>query len=133
MAWAQRKCDSRALSRRKCFYLLSCEYCFSHYVAARIPLLTQFTLCSPTGGATSSLVRLVWVANHLMSVFGAACVWVSGASVWRSDSRKPSTSAPACRRWKTVPPRKGGRPGNRHLTFPIPIPIAFFNSKIRNP
>jgi hypothetical protein len=35
---------SRSLAARKFFYLLTCEYCFSHYVAAGILFLSGFRL-----------------------------------------------------------------------------------------
>jgi hypothetical protein len=63
--------DASALPARKFFYLLSCEYCFSHYVAAAMLLLTHFTLLyADWRGYLISWFALVWVANHLMSVFG---------------------------------------------------------------
>ncbi|MGB9284711.1 MAG: hypothetical protein WCB59_11915, partial [Candidatus Sulfotelmatobacter sp.] len=36
--------SARTLSRRKFFYLFTCEYCFSHYVAAAFLILTRFRL-----------------------------------------------------------------------------------------
>jgi len=35
---------STRLVTRKFFYLLTCEYCFSHYIAAGMLLMTRFTL-----------------------------------------------------------------------------------------
>lgn len=55
---------------RKFFYLFTCEYCFSHYVAALFLLLTQFKmLCFGWRGYVISEFSLVWVANIYMSIF----------------------------------------------------------------
>jgi hypothetical protein len=55
---------------RKFFYLFTCEYCFSHYVAALFLLLTQFKmLCFGWRGYVVSEFSLVWIANIYMSVF----------------------------------------------------------------
>ena len=60
----------RPLVARKFFYLFTCEYCFSHYVAAFFLLITQFTLLY-TGwrGYLISWFALVWIANVYMSAF----------------------------------------------------------------
>ena len=55
---------------RKFFYLFTCEYCFSHYVAALFLLLTQFKmLCFGWRGYVIAEFALVWTANIYMSVF----------------------------------------------------------------
>jgi hypothetical protein len=55
---------------RKFFYLFTCEYCFSHYVAALFLLLTQFKmLCFGWRGYVISEFSLVWIANIYMSIF----------------------------------------------------------------
>lgn len=67
----ERSRSAKGFPARKFFYLLSCEYCFSHYVAAGMLLLTQFTLLyTDWRGYLISWFALVWVANHFMSVFG---------------------------------------------------------------
>lgn len=56
---------------RKFFYLLTCEYCFSHYVTVLILLLTGFRLIYDDWRAyLISGLALVWVANHYMSLYG---------------------------------------------------------------
>ncbi len=46
--FCQRKCvQARSLARRKFFYLFTCEYCFSHYVAASILIITRYKLRFP--------------------------------------------------------------------------------------
>ncbi len=70
--WCVRKCEnSRQLLQRKFFYLFTCEYCFSHYVAAAVVLVTGYRLLIPDWrGAILAWFTLVWVANIYMSLFG---------------------------------------------------------------
>lgn len=61
----------RKLWQRKFFYLFTCEYCFSHYVALAILAITRFTLLyDDWRGYLVSFFALVWVANVYMSAFG---------------------------------------------------------------
>jgi hypothetical protein len=56
--------------RRKFFYLFTCEYCFSHYVAALFLLLTRFQmLYSGWRGYIVALFALVWISNQYMSIY----------------------------------------------------------------
>ena len=59
-----------SLPVRKFFYLFTCEYCFSHYVAALMLLITQFQMLF-TGwrGYMVAWFSLVWIANIYMSLF----------------------------------------------------------------
>ena len=55
---------------RKFFYLFTCEYCFSHYVAGGIILGTSYRLLMPDWrGAIVAWFTLVWIANFQMSAF----------------------------------------------------------------
>jgi hypothetical protein len=55
---------------RKFFYLFTCEYCFSHYVAAAAIAVTGYRLLIPGwAGAVIAWLALVWVANVYMSLF----------------------------------------------------------------
>ena len=62
--------ESRSTLKRKFFYLFTCEYCFSHYVAAlalflfRAPLLYE-----GWRGYVIAWFSLVWVGNVYMSLF----------------------------------------------------------------
>ena len=61
---------ARSKSRRKFFYLFTCEYCFSHYVAAAFLIVTQFQmLYRGWRGYLIALFALVWVANQYMSIY----------------------------------------------------------------
>ncbi len=58
------------LWKRKFYYLLTCHYCFSHYVAIFFLALTRFKLLYlDWRGYIISLFALVWVANQYMSVY----------------------------------------------------------------
>jgi hypothetical protein len=61
---------AKTFPRRKFFYLFTCEYCFSHYVAALFLLITRFKLLYVDWrGYLIALFALVWVANQYMSIY----------------------------------------------------------------
>jgi hypothetical protein len=55
---------ARSAPRRKFFHLVTCEYCFSHYVVVVFLTLTRFQMLY-TGwrGYVVSIFGLVWVSN----------------------------------------------------------------------
>jgi hypothetical protein len=60
----------RTIYQRKFFYLLTCEYCLSHYLAAIFLVITRFKMVFP--GWRGYLVAgfaLVWIANVYMNIF----------------------------------------------------------------
>jgi hypothetical protein len=62
---------SRRWYQRKFFYLFTCEYCFSHYVAGAAVLITGYRLLLPDWrGGFIAWFTLVWIANVYMSLFG---------------------------------------------------------------
>jgi hypothetical protein len=69
-ACQRRSEQARSLVKRKFFYLFTCEYCFSHYMAAlalvvfRPPLLYE-----GWRGYLLAWFALVWIANIYMSLF----------------------------------------------------------------
>ena len=69
--WCVRRSQQcRGLAARKFFYLFTCEYCFSHYVAAAVVALSGFRLLLDGWlGAVIAWLSLVWVANLYMSLF----------------------------------------------------------------
>ena len=68
---SRRSQEARRLSKRKFFYLFTCEYCFSHYVTAFFLIVTRYKLLySDWRGYLIAFFALVWVANQYMSVFG---------------------------------------------------------------
>ncbi len=66
----ERSQDCKPVVARKFFYLFTCEYCFSHYVAAFFLVVTRFTmLYEGWRGYLIAWFALVWVANVYMSGF----------------------------------------------------------------
>ena len=62
--------QSHGVFRRKFFYLFTCEYCFSHYVAAVALLVTRFKLLfDDWRGYLLAFFALIWVANQYMSIY----------------------------------------------------------------
>jgi hypothetical protein len=56
--------------QRKFFYLFTCEYCFSHYIAAIFLAITRFKLLfADWRGYLLAFFALVWIANQYMSVY----------------------------------------------------------------
>jgi membrane protein required for beta-lactamase induction len=61
----------RTLASRKFFYVFTCEYCFSHYVALVILAITRFHLLwADWRGYLVAGFSLVWIANIYMSIYG---------------------------------------------------------------
>jgi hypothetical protein len=68
---AKRSRSCRSIFARKFFYLFTCEYCFSHYVALGVVVMTGYRLLLPDWrGAILGWFTLVWIANVYMSLFG---------------------------------------------------------------
>jgi hypothetical protein len=69
--WCVRKSkDCRTVYQRKFFYLFTCEYCFSHYVAVVFLVMTRFKLLMPGWrGYLIAGFALVWMSNLYMSIF----------------------------------------------------------------
>ena len=69
--WCTKRSQScRRVYARRFFYLFTCEYCFSHYVAAGAVGLTGFRLLSNGWvGAVIAWLTIVWVANLYLSLF----------------------------------------------------------------
>lgn len=64
-----KNCNS--LLQRKFFYLFTCEYCFSHYVAIVFLIITKYHLVfNDWRGYVIGGFSLVWIANIYMSGFG---------------------------------------------------------------
>jgi hypothetical protein len=63
--------NCQGLFRRKILYIMTCEFCFSHYVTAACLILTQYKLLyDDWRGYLIAGFSLVWVANIYMSIFG---------------------------------------------------------------
>ena len=68
----EKKSDTcRTFVQRKFFYLFTCEYCFSHYIAAAVVGVAGYRLLLPDWrGFVLAWFSVVWVANVYMSLFG---------------------------------------------------------------
>lgn len=63
--------QAKSLARRKFFYLFTCEFCFSHYVAALLLIITGYRLLyDDWRGYLISWFSLVFVSNIYMGFFG---------------------------------------------------------------
>jgi hypothetical protein len=66
----ERSRDAGSLASRKFFYVFTCEYCFSHWVALAAVAITGFGLLRPGWrGYAIAWLSLVWIANIYMAVF----------------------------------------------------------------
>src|ERR1700748_3926498 len=66
----QKSEQAGSVSKRKFFYLFTCEYCFSHYVAALALWVFHFELLfEGWRGYLVAWFSLVWIANVYMSLF----------------------------------------------------------------
>lgn len=62
--------EAAAAPKRKFFYLFTCEYCFSHYIAALALWVFRFKmLFEGWRGYLVAWLALVWIANVYMSLF----------------------------------------------------------------
>jgi hypothetical protein len=70
--YCARKSEScQHLLQRKFFYLFTCEYCFSHYVALFFLFITRYKLLyTDWRGYLIAGFALVWIANQYMSLYG---------------------------------------------------------------
>ena len=63
--------ECKSILQRKFFYLFTCEYCFSHYIALFFLMLTDYhLLLADWRGSLIGFFALVWIANVYMSIFG---------------------------------------------------------------
>jgi hypothetical protein len=71
--------SSRSLFVRKLFYLFTCEYCFSHYVAAFLLWVTRYqVMFDDWRGYLIAGFSLVWIANVYMSLYGRLRLDIKG-------------------------------------------------------
>ena len=68
---ADRSKEAKSLLCRKFFYLFTCEYCFSHWVAAIFLVITRYHLLyDDWRGYLIALFALVYVSNFYIGLFG---------------------------------------------------------------
>ena len=64
--------NAGSLTKRKFFYLFTCEYCFSHYVAAFFLVITRYHLLyADWRGYLIAWFSLVFISNLYMGAFGS--------------------------------------------------------------
>jgi GAF domain-containing protein len=67
---AERSKNCKELTKRKFFYVFTCEYCFSHWVTILILILTGFQLLiDDWRGYILAFFTIPWIANQLMSIY----------------------------------------------------------------
>jgi hypothetical protein len=72
----------RRLLSRKFFYLFTCEYCFSHYIALLVLAMTRYTLLYPGWrGYAIAEFSLVWVSNQYMSIYNRLRLTIKSENV----------------------------------------------------
>lgn len=63
--------ERKTLVGRKFFYLFTCEYCFSHYIAIFMLIITGYKLLfEGWQGYLIAGFSLVWIANIYMGLYG---------------------------------------------------------------
>ena len=63
--------EAKWLLVRKVFYMLACEYCFSHYVTIIFLFISEFQLLiEGWRGYLIAGFAVVWIANTYMSLYG---------------------------------------------------------------
>ena len=69
--YCEKKSQScKNILQRKFFYVFTCEYCFSHWVALLILLLTSFRiLIDDWRGYILAFFIIPWLANQWMSIY----------------------------------------------------------------
>jgi hypothetical protein len=68
---SNRSQQCKRLLERKLFYVLTCEYCFSHWVALGAVLLTGYRLLLPDWrGALIGYFALTAISNLYLSLYG---------------------------------------------------------------
>jgi hypothetical protein len=66
----KRSREEKKLVKRKFFYMLTCEYCFSHYVTMFMLFITGYQLyLTDWRGYLIAGFSLVWIANIYMSLY----------------------------------------------------------------
>jgi hypothetical protein len=91
---ADKSQNCRSFYQRKFFYLFTCEYCFSHYVAALFLILTHFQmLYQGWRGFVIAEFALVWIANTYMSTFNRLRLEIKAENLSIADA-SPSGQTP---------------------------------------
>jgi hypothetical protein len=89
----------RTLMQRKMFYLITCEFCFSFYVAVAFAALARFRLLFlDWRGYLIAVLSLVWVANIYMSVYARLRLDIKKERIEiSSEERRSESTRPRAR------------------------------------
>jgi hypothetical protein len=69
--------NSKHMLLRKFYYMLTCEYCFSHYVTLLLLLITQYQILYPDWrGYLIAGFSIVWIANVYMSLYNIIRIYL---------------------------------------------------------
>ena len=97
--WCARKgqsCDT--VAKRKFFYILTCEYCLSHYVALVIVAITRYhPFYEDWRGYLVGFFSLVWIANIYMSFYGRVRLDIRRERVQIAAQQKDVEATPQSR------------------------------------
>ncbi|MEO8561308.1 MAG: hypothetical protein ABI601_04485 [bacterium] len=94
--FAAKSKSSRHLVLRKLFYVLTCEYCFSHYVSAAVLVVTRYRIFfDDWRGYAIAGFSLVWIANVYMTLFGRLRLDIKYEGVQIAAEQKPLDSRKA--------------------------------------
>jgi hypothetical protein len=109
--WCVEKSKScRRLYARKFFYLFTCEYCFSHYVAAFFLFITRYKLLfDDWRGYLVAGFSLVWLANVYMSFFGRLRLEIRENRIEIAAAESKVGTSPAAPGVTLAPDAAGGR------------------------
>jgi hypothetical protein len=85
---------ARQLAIRKFFYMLTCEYCFSHYVVAGMLVMTRYRLLiDDWRGYVIAFFAMTAIANLYLSLYGMLRVDIKSErlTVAAKDEALPET------------------------------------------
>jgi hypothetical protein len=109
---AERSQTCRTLAGRKFFYILTCEYCFSHWVTLAFMLLTGYRLLlDDWRGAVVGFFSLAAVANVYLSAYGRLRVDIKAERVQIAAVERELDAASEPERSDPAP---GGQRGATH-------------------
>lgn len=95
---ADRSRDCKRLYQRKLFYMLTCEYCLSHYVTAALLVITGYKMVFESWrGYLIAGFSLVWIANLYMALLGRLRLEIKSQRVEIAKQAREFTPTRACR------------------------------------
>jgi hypothetical protein len=97
-ACAERSQRCHLLVQRKFFYVLTCDYCFSHYITLFFIVLTGYRLLlADWRGALIAYFAVVALANLYLSLFARVRVDIKAERLEIASKEKSLDAAPSSR------------------------------------